>query len=291
MVKYTNHTIIFNGKRVYYKPVLFRLIFLILQLNLFAFDSFAFGIFTNAFLLISCPNLAEELDTVSKNDSNSFSDDDKKRFIKICSDFYSSRIFMELDAAYSKAIYLLLINVSIILFYKINVRFAIKSLKRRSKLSYKKILQLSEKRRNYLKFNTGRNVMDSEYQILNLISKEKLVVFANLKHRNLLLKPPEFDPVFFNLKDIIFQLTWKHIPGNLPPHVNIVVYIRDILNGLQYLHDRQIYHLNLCPENIYIKPSEANDSGRVKISGLDFAIKTKQRTIDYQKVGLEWIYR
>ena len=59
--------------------------------------------------------------------------------------------------------------------------------------------------------------------------------------------------------------------------MNTVVYIRDILDGIQYLHDRQKYHLNLCLENIYIKPNVVNNSERVKISGFEFSVKTNQR--------------
>lgn len=183
--------------------------------------------------------------------------------------------------------------------YYIHTRIRLKSLMVESKLNFKLVKILRKKRTSYLnpsgnEIRTSRRLAkDAGVYVSNLLFEEHPDVLPVLNHPNIM--PPagvvtDYH-IYYDLKKLMFQKRWQDLPRNLPPLIDIVIYIKDTLNGLQYLHDHKIYHLNLCPENISIVSCPNRHSGIAKICGFDFAIKTDVRIVDYQKVGLEWIYR
>lgn len=208
-------------------------------------------------------------------------------------------------------IYLVPTDLLLFILYKILKWFRQIPIKSEYKLNMERISALSKRRTTFLNISTlyktfygeqgneirtyRRTAVDAGLYVSNLLFEEHPDVLLGLNHPNLDINPLEgvftVHRRYYDLKEFMFLNTWEKIPSSLPPLTDIVIYIKDILEGLQYLHDHQIYHLNICPENIWIVVCPNRHSGIAKIIGFDFAVKTDQRIVDYHKVGLEWTYR
>lgn len=285
----------FNGKWIIYRrflhyPVLLSLIFHIILLVFFVF-----GIITFILKGVLCP----------------FKIEVKDKNADMCNNYYTKMAKIIFGKVYKELFCLVLTDLLLFSFYKILMWIQLKSVKSESKLNMERISFLSKRRTTYLNINTlyktfysdefneirtsRRIAEDAGLYISKLLFEEHPDVLSGLNHPNIYINPLEgvFTRyhIYYDLKTLMFQKTWEKMPGNLPPLTDIVIYIKDILNGVQYLHDHQIKHLNICPENILVMECPYRESGIAKILGFDFAVKTDQRIVDHQKVGLEWTYR
>lgn len=228
----------------------------------------------------------------------------------VCNNYSEKVSIIIFDKLYKVLICLVLTDLLLFISYRTLKWIRLKSVQFKSKLNMERISILSKRRATYLNINTlyktfysdefneirtSRHIAeDAGLYVSKLLFEEHRDVLSGLNHPTLYINPLEglfIRDIYYDLKTFMFQKTWEKMAGHLPPLTDIVIYIKDLLEGLKYLHDHQIKHMNICPENILITECPDRDSGIAKITGFDFAIKTDQRIVDYQKVGLEWTYR
>lgn len=188
---------------------------------------------------------------------------------------------------------LIMLDIFLLFYYKICKIVKTEIIKRRSGLDKEKSTIFSERRKKYLELKSRSISIDAELHISKLMSEESVAIFEdlNVSHQNIFISTEANPEILYNLKNFMFYLTWEYIPGHLPPFIDGIIYMKDILNGMKYLHDNNIFHLNLCPENVLIVESFGRGSGMAKISGFEFSIHSEKRTVEHQKVGLEYLYR
>ena len=126
---------------------------------------------------------------------------------------------------------------------------------------------------------------------VNDISKQLFKLKIDRYHRNMMLNPLLHRDVYYNLEKFMFSQLWDDMPGNLPPFIGIAVYLRDTMLAIKYLHGRPLYHLAICPRNIFIVRCPENPSGIVKIGNFPFTTYSDKGIVENQRVGLGWIYR
>lgn len=188
---------------------------------------------------------------------------------------------------------MIMLDMFLIFYYKICKILKTQIIKSRSELDKEKSTIFSERRKKYLQIKSRSISIDAEFHISKLLSEESVAIFEdlNVSHQNIFINTETNPEILYSLKKFMFYIAWEYIPGHLPPFIDVIIYMKDILNGIKYLHDNHIFHLNLCPENILIVESLGRASGMAKISGFEFSIHSEKRTVEHQKVGLEYLYR
>lgn len=189
--------------------------------------------------------------------------------------------------------FMFFLNVLIVCSYKLISWVKKKLIKRYSELDMCKSATITRRRKEYLNDKILHITAETDAHIARILSEESVVIFShlNISHPNVMKRTLLRREIHYNLKKFMFYETWEEMPGNMPPFIDIVAYMRDILNGTQYLHDSHIYHLNIAPENILIVADVENPLGIAKIANFHHAIFDDKHIIENQKVGLDWIYR
>lgn len=185
------------------------------------------------------------------------------------------------------------LNILIVCSYKLIGWVKRKLIKRYSELDMCKSSTIARRRKEYLNDKILHIAAETDAHIARILSEESVVIFShlNISHPNVMKRTLLRREIQYNLKKFMFYESWEEMPGNMPPFIDIVAYMRDILNGVQYLHDSNIYHLNISPENILIVADVESPSGIAKIANFHHAIFDDKHIIENQKVGLDWIYR
>lgn len=287
-----------NGKLVFYKPSLFYCIILCAFVQIIFLAVSAFQQISRSTYYKISPKLMTKIitkypDTVEKNESITFSEYDvttpsENDGLQRVEEIHETKWILS-----DEITEIIILDIFLVFYYKICKIWKIKIIKHISGLDKEKSTIFSGRRMKHLHLKTRSISIDAELHISKLMSKESIAIFEdlNVSHQNLFINTKANPEILYNLKRFMFYLTWEDIPGHLPPFIDIVVYMKDILEGVQYLHDNHIYHLNISPENILIVECLGRVSGIAKISGFEFSTHSHKRTVEHQKVGLEFLYR
>ena len=134
--------------------------------------------------------------------------------------------------------------------------------------------QLIEKGKSYYTYNglctsNGEIITIKVYTNLPMNKKKKIIInkekLIQLNHQNIIKTISLFEEENDNLIIIYESVTFKNVEqlmnkyGKLDEKI-IQMYCRQLLRGLQYLHERKIYHKNLKTSNII-----ADTDGTIKI--------------------------
>lgn len=311
-----------NGKFVYHKPFTKYCIMLLLAFNMSVLLLFGLGSISYYTVVFAfSPHFKEKMlskypDTIVKNKSTSSTYDietsttyhnrtstayDNGTSSAYDNGMFSKKYNFKMATRYSNGyrgisavtFFVATLNILIVCCYKLFIWVKIKIIKRCAELDMSKSSIITKRRKKYLHDKILDIAVDTDAHISKLLSEENFGIFShlNVNHPNLLIRILPRQEIHYNLKKFMFCETWEEMPGNMPPFIDIVAYMRDILNGVQYLHDCHIYHLNISPENILIVADVNNPSGIAKIANFHRATHTDKRTVENQKVGLDWIYR
>lgn len=298
MDKYLKHKRHVNGKLVFYKPSLFYCFTLyafvhIIFLAFLTFQKISFSTYykispnRKAKINAKYPNAIEKNETITFSEYDGSTPSENGGFERV-EEIHEMKLTLS-----DEIIIVIILDIVLILYYKMRKIWKVKIIKCSSGLSKDKCTIFSGRRMRHLHLKTRSISIDAELHISKLMSKESVAIFKdlNVNHQNLFINTKENPEILYNLKKYMFYLTWENIPGHLPPFIDIVVYVKDILEGVQYLHDNDIYHLNISSENILIVECLGRASGMAKISGFEFSTHSKKRIVEHQKVGLEFLYR
>lgn len=133
-------------------------------------------------------------------------------------------------------------------------------------------------------------------------------IFENFVHPNLLMQVLPNDILFytsleyfmFDIYDASFSpsdnILYDHFPND--HFAAMVLFMRDVLNAIQFLHDRRICHLDLVPKNILVMNTlwkNKDGCGMInkirgytaKVGGFKFAKYCDDSKVSWKEVGLD----
>ena len=138
------------------------------------------------------------------------------------------------------------------------------------KIDINSLMRKSKKRNMYWKI---LNCIENEISILNKITHRNIIkMHGYQKYRNIYIL--EFEYCEYNNYNIYMKSEIYK--------VNVDLFLREVSNGLKYIHDNSIIHRDIKLDNLLVKPK--NEFGDITIKISDFGFACKKGSQSYNKI-------